>query len=212
MVNKREILQLLKDHFSFDYNSAKVSSDGLVTVNGDIQLLNLHYTRFEKLPVAFKAVTENLSLDENALVTLEGCPPELGVSFDCSRNMLKSLSGGPEIVGWNYYCDHNQLVDLKGAPVQIPNNFNCIGNPLKSLDGFPLKVENAAWLPYLPHLPLLRTLAARHIFLEPADDTHTVEKGKVQTILNKYAGQGKRAMFDCQKDLEDAGFEDHAKW
>jgi hypothetical protein len=212
MVNKREILQLLKDHFSFDYNSAKVSLDGLVTVNGDIQLLNLHYTRFEKLPVAFKAVTENLTLDQNALVTLEGCPPEVGVSFDCSRNMLKSLSGGPEIVGWNYYCDHNQLVDLKGAPVQIPNNFNCIGNPLKSLDGFPLEVENAAWIPYLPHLPLLRTLAARHIFLELADDTHRVEQGKVQTILNKYAGQGKRAMFDCQKDLEDAGFEDHAKW
>ena len=161
MVNKREILQLLKDHFSFDYNSAKVSSDGLVTVNGDIQLLNLHYTRFEKLPVAFKAVTENLTLDENALVTLEGCPPEVGVSFDCSRNMLKSLSGGPEIVGWNYYCDHNQLVDLKGAPVQIPNNFNCIGNPLKSLDGFPLKVENAAWLPYLPHLPL--SYSSKHV-------------------------------------------------
>ena len=212
MVNKREIWQSLKDHFDFDWDSAKVSLDGKVSIQGDIQLLNLHYTRFEKLPVAFKAVTENLTLDENALVTLEGCPNEVGMSFDCSRNRLKSLRGAPEIVGWNYYCDHNQLVDLKGAPVYIRNNFNCIGNPLKSLDGFPLKVENAAWVPYLPQLPLLRTLAATFIFLEPADDTHTVEQGKVQTILNKYAGQGKRAMFDCQKDLEDAGFEDHARW
>jgi hypothetical protein len=31
-------------------------------------------------------------------------------------------------------------------------------------------------------------------------------------ILNKYAGQGKRAMFDCQKELEDAGFEENARW
>jgi hypothetical protein len=30
--------------------------------------------------------------------------------------------------------------------------------------------------------------------------------------LNKYAGQGKRAMFDAQKELEDAGFEKNARW
>jgi hypothetical protein len=30
--------------------------------------------------------------------------------------------------------------------------------------------------------------------------------------MNKYAGQGKAAMFDCQKDLEDSGFEGNARW
>jgi hypothetical protein len=34
----------------------------------------------------------------------------------------------------------------------------------------------------------------------------------VELILNKYTGQGKRALFDCQKDLEDAGFEENARW
>jgi hypothetical protein len=31
-------------------------------------------------------------------------------------------------------------------------------------------------------------------------------------IIKKYAGKGKRAMFDCQKELEDAGFEGNARW
>jgi hypothetical protein len=35
---------------------------------------------------------------------------------------------------------------------------------------------------------------------------------EVRAILQKYMGQGKRAMFDCQKELEDAGFEGNARW
>jgi hypothetical protein len=30
--------------------------------------------------------------------------------------------------------------------------------------------------------------------------------------MKPFLGQGKRAMFDCQKDLEDAGFEGNARW
>jgi hypothetical protein len=40
-------------------------------------------------------------------------------------------------------------------------------------------------------------------------------EGKFQQlhkILNSYAGKGKRALFDCQKELEDAGFEENARW
>jgi hypothetical protein len=41
----------------------------------------------------------------------------------------------------------------------------------------------------------------------------TFEKAyQVAKILNKYAGNGIRYLFDCQKDLEDEGFEGNARW
>jgi hypothetical protein len=30
--------------------------------------------------------------------------------------------------------------------------------------------------------------------------------------MKKYEGQGKKALFDCQKELEDAGYEGNARW
>jgi hypothetical protein len=51
-------------------------------------------------------------------------------------------------------------------------------------------------------------LLAKEIQLYPKDGKHKT----AEEILNRYAGQGKRALFDCQKDLEDAGFEGNAKW
>jgi hypothetical protein len=44
---------------------------------------------------------------------------------------------------------------------------------------------------------------------------HNVMQSKrltIEGIFYKYAGQGKRALFDCQKELEDAGFEGNARW
>jgi hypothetical protein len=40
----------------------------------------------------------------------------------------------------------------------------------------------------------------------------TLKDKTVENILNKYAGKGRREMFWCQKELEDAGFEENARW
>jgi hypothetical protein len=90
-----------------------------------------------------------------------------------------------------------------------------MGNPLKSLEGFPTKIGNATWITYSEKLPLLRTLAATFVFLELGDSQDPEYGNKlnqVQKILAQYQGKGKRAMFDCQKALEDAGFEENARW
>jgi hypothetical protein len=51
-------------------------------------------------------------------------------------------------------------------------------------------------------------LLAKEIQLYPENGKHkTAEK-----ILNRYAGNGIRYLFECQKDLEDAGFEGNARW
>jgi hypothetical protein len=81
--------------------------------------------------------------------------------------------------------------------------------PLESLDGFPAQVDEFARLDYSRNLPLLRTLNCREgvILLPVSDDTN-----KVMEIMEPYKGQGKMAIFDCQKDLEDSGFEENARW
>jgi len=85
---------------------------------------------------------------------------------------------------------------------------------IKSLEGFPEKIGTQLELPYTKNLPLLRTLVAEEILLVPWDNSQESADMayKVEQILNKYAGQGKMAIFDCQKDLEDAGFEENARW
>jgi hypothetical protein len=50
-------------------------------------------------------------------------------------------------------------------------------------------------------------LWANQMTTEDQDNAAQVEK-----ILNKYHGQGKRALFECQKELEDEGFEGNARW
>ena len=213
MVSKTEIIKILHKYFSF--HDVKVLPNGQVEAYGDISLLNRFDNEVTTLPVSFKLVKESLSLEDNLLVSLKGCPVDVGMTFDCSRNNLESLEYGPQTVGWNYYCNHNQLGNLKGAPALIPNNFNCMGNPLKSLEGFPTKIGNATWITYSEKLPLLRTLAATFVFLELGDSQDPEYGNKlnqVQKILAQYQGKGKRAMFDCQKALEDAGFEENARW
>jgi hypothetical protein len=110
-------------------------------------------------------------------------------------------------VGGSFECNINQLTTLEGAPISVGRNFMCDNNQLTTLKGMPT-VPRTLHLSYSPTLPLLRCLLAKEIQLYPENGKHKT----AESILNKYAGQGKRAMFDCQKELEDAGFEGNAKW
>lgn len=67
------------------------------------------------------------------MITLAGCPKQIGGVFNCYGNQLKTLQFGPESVGADYYCHENQLESLKGAPEIINGNFNCLLNNLKTL-------------------------------------------------------------------------------
>jgi hypothetical protein len=84
---------------------------------------------------------------------------------------------------------------------------------LQSLEGFPASVE-AVIFTWSSTLPVLRLLNACRIGIAYGN-TNAIENRaaeKVKDILRRYAGQGKRAMFDAQKELEDAGFEKNARW
>jgi hypothetical protein len=103
------------------------------------------------------------------------------------------------------------LSDLAGLPTEIPGRLSCHGNRLTSLQGFPNHVGASVDLTWHNSLPLLRTLVAHKVEFSNTGDTY-LNAYLVAKILNNYTGKGKRAMFDCQKALEDAGFSENARW
>jgi hypothetical protein len=201
MVDKKEVMALLKANFKTT-GQVTIDPEGLITCQGNVILKR----QLPQFPVRFKSVLGHFQCDYNQLTTLDGAPESVGGSFLGSSNQLISLKAAPKNVVGSFVCFNNQLTSLEGAPSSVGDLFSCHLNPLTSLQGMPSELNYVA-IPYTPTLPLLRCLAAKSISLRSAMNHTTVE-----TILNKYAGQGKRAMFDCQKELEDAGFEDNARW
>lgn len=96
-----------------------VGDDLQVTVEGTVNFSNMKIT---KLPVKFKKVTGRFLVNKTALTTLEGCPDEVGETFNCAETHITSFEGGPKLVGMSgkeysntYYADHCQnLTSLKG--------------------------------------------------------------------------------------------------
>ncbi len=226
MVDKNEIMELLKKYFKTT-GEITIDDHGLVSCNGHVELT--HDTA--RLPVRFGDVAGDFFCRNNEkLISLEGAPQVIGgdfwcdntkltslagapqkvTGFRCRKNqLLKSLEGGPVEVLSTFYCSQNPLLSsLLGAPASVGSDFWCYSNTkLRSLEGFP-EVGDTVHITYKNRLPLLRTLMAKKIEFYPDNlDVWTVKQ-----ILNKYAGNGIRYLFECQKDLEDAGFEGNAHW
>jgi hypothetical protein len=160
-----------------------LDEENRVDVDGDIQVHRLSQ-RNEQLPLWFGKVSGTFSASNVGLTSLAGSPYWVERSFDVRENKLTTLKGGPSWVGRSYYANNNPLTDLDGLASHIGSSIS---------------------FEYTPDLPLLRTLVAQKIWPNP-------DQVELEKILVKYAGQGKRAMFDCQKELEDAGFEGNARW
>jgi len=187
---------------SFDADD-RIIIDGYVSLEMATNSLNV---RFAKVNGPFNAHDKNLS-------SLAGAPEEVTGFFDVSRNRLNSLEGGPKQVGADYSCWRNNLRSLVGAPKRIGGRFEIYKNPLTSLEGMPNDIGGAVSLSYHPALPLLRTLVAPVIELSIGAEIVSLDRIYLcETILNKYAGEGKRGAIRCQKELIAAGFEGNAKW
>jgi hypothetical protein len=131
-------------------------------------------SRRDRLPVKFGHVSGDFKISNTHLVTLANSPRSVSGEFNCSGNQLASLTGAPDSVG----------------------AIDCIGNPLTSLDGFPSQIQNWAALLYDQNLPLMRLLNAPRIMLFPRPQME-----KIQQILNRHAGLGKRGMMKCTSEL-----------
>ncbi len=208
--------QILNDHFKISDNARypagwMFDQSGKITVTGDLALVNWQ----SQLPLRFSKVSGNFSCYAKGLKNLEGFPDEIEGDLNVSHNQLENLQGFPQQVSGSVYVGHNRLRSLEGLPNTIYNDLEIHDNPLESLDHLPQKIIGWLTLTYSPTMPLLRTISALHVSL--VVPTH-LKRGqqdkfhKLHEILNKYAGKGKRAMFDLQKELEDNGFEENARW
>ena len=125
---------------------------------------------------------------------------------------LHDIEGGPIEVYQDLDLSFNPLTNLKGLTTRIGGRLLLEGIKFKSLDGLP--PDQSVEISWYPDQPMLQLLTCKWIELP----WHQMqEKGDspaktVLTILRKYRRHGRRAMFDCQKELEDAGFEGNARW
>ena len=111
-----------------------LNSEGLVDVNGSVELDNIKLTR---LPLRFGRVSGNFWCHNNQLTTLEGAPQWVGGDFDCTWNELTILKWAPQKVGGDFMCSRNYLTTLDGAPKEVRGDFSCSSNRLTSLKGAP---------------------------------------------------------------------------
>jgi hypothetical protein len=119
----------------YDIKNWSIDSEGLVDVNGDVDLSHQQLT---KLPLKFGKVTGFFDCYKNKLTSLEGGPKEVGgYYFDCSKNGLTSLEGSPKEVDGHFNCSDNGLNSLEGSPEKVGRDFDCSENQLTSLIGGP---------------------------------------------------------------------------
>ena len=233
MIDKAKIEQALRN-WAPVRGRVTINDLGQVSVSGNV-LSDRSPTPGRKIPVEFLYVAHTFHASSNNLTSLENCPQTVGKDFIVAYNQLTSLEGMPQDIRGNVDIGRNQISSLMGCPPKIKGYFTCrnnllenfVGgpvevlgemdateNPLKSLEGFPTKLEKV-YLTYSPSLPLLRTLVCKRVILVSPSGTlkkYNTLHLKVEKILNKYAGKGRREMFWCQKELEDAGFEGNARW
>ena len=167
------------------------------------------------LNVRFGKVNGSFTANGMGFRSLKGSPEEVTGTFSVARNRnLETLEGGPLKVIGDFTAYNCNLQNLIGAPTEVGGDFHVFKNPLDSLKGMPKQISGSITLNYEPSLGMLRTLVAQkgvsfNTGVAPVSWDKVI---KCQDIINKYAGQGKIAIFDCQKDLEDAGFPENARW
>ena len=233
MIDKAKIERALRN-WAPVRGRVTINDLGQVSVSGRVKAYPKP-TPGGKIPVEFSYVAHTFHASSNNLTSLENCPQTVGKDFivaynqltsldgmpqdirsnvDIARNQISSLVGCPQKIKGHFTCRNNLLENFVGGPVEVLGEIDATENPLKSLEGFPTKLEKV-YLTYSPSLPLLRTLVCKRVILASPSDTwkeHNTLLIEVEKILNKYAGQGKRVMFDCQKELEDARFTENARW
>ena len=103
--NFSDIDVICKKHGIRIHGNYTINSDGTIDVDGDVILSD----RLTKLPLKFGRVTGDFICSYNQLVSLRGCPTEVGGDFDCMDNKLVSLEGGPYSVGGGFNCSNNPI-------------------------------------------------------------------------------------------------------
>jgi hypothetical protein len=199
MVDFEKILVIITQNFAYDIASTHFhcTEDGLVNVDGSVEYEPL--MSYDKLPVRFGTVSRGFDCDSRALQHLEGSPISV-LLFKCQSNLIKSLIGGPNTAS-TYDARFNNLTALEGLP----------------------EICNDIRLSWSDHLPLLRLLSIvpleemiPTVFLTSVGSgptkASTIIQGYLNLIHSAHQLNKKSAIWKCQNELIEHGFEGNAKW
>ena len=110
-----------------------INADGSIDVDGDVRI---NHKAITHLPIKFNYISGSLDLFDCKLITLYGCPKEIGGYFDCSHNQLKYLEFAPQKIHGDFDCSYNQLLSLEHSPKTVLD-YNCYNNYITSLEFTP---------------------------------------------------------------------------
>ena len=114
----------------YDISNWTLNSDGLVDVDGDVNLYGMiSRESLVKLPLKFGEVTGHFTCNGNKLTTLEGAPHTIGGFLSCENNQLTSLEFAPKSVGRYFTCHSNSIRSFEGLGY-IKGDFWCRHNPV----------------------------------------------------------------------------------
>lgn len=200
MVDEKAVLDIFEHYFEGSQDIIQRGRYSFSDIEGQEGELNIlgNVTRRWGLPmtdgmwpIQFGAIHGDVDMSNSGLYSLEGSPREVYGNMSVANNWLKSIQGVTQTITAQLDISDNNLTTLEGLP---PNQ--------------------SVKLSWRKDLPLLRLLTCKWIefdYFQMQSSKDSLEK-RCLKILRKYQGQGKMALFDCQKDLEDAGFEENARW
>lgn len=142
--------------------------------------------------------------------SLKGAPKE-SKTFDCSYCKLPSLKYAPRKVNGNFLCFNNKLTSLEGIPEIVEGNIDAENNNVTSLKGIHKMIKRLNGCLYLDGNPIESHVLG--VLLIDGVQAIDISNKDVQDIVNGFLPntRGMEAVFDCQEELIDMGYDEYAE-
>lgn len=207
MVDKANVQKLLTSFFTHT-GHAEIQEDGSVNISGNVSMM--YAPPNGKIPIKFGIVDGDFRAENKRLGSLWNVPDSCHNLY-VSNNLITSLDHCPIYLN-TLNVEKNLLTSFAHAPEQVDTIF-AFGNPLTSLEGLP-ESDYHINITYREKLPLLRLVDSESAHIGRPEGGYARLKPfePVNSIINKYLGQGKPGALKAAAELIKAGFKDNARW
>ncbi len=166
----------------------------------------------KEVTIIGKIVNKNLGSSKGIIFTDEMSNRRWGeLEFNCENLGLTSLVGCPEFVAGSFNATNNNLTSLEGAPAHSFGYFDCTKNKITSLKNIHKQIKQLSGIFYGLKNPIKSHVLG--ILLVDGCTSFRIDNTEVSHIISKYLpnDRGRAAMYDCQAELIEAGFEEFAQ-
>ncbi len=147
----------------------------------------------------------------SGLTSLKGIAKFILSNIDCSHNKLKSLDYLPDMINGSLDCSYNELTSFDDIECSISEDLIGTGNKIQSLHNIHKHLKAVNGKLFLRNNPLSSHILG--VLLIEGCTEIIIDNKDVQNIVNSYLPnkKGREAIFDCQDELINAGFEEYAQ-